>query len=117
MSATELRAAIVDGAMTAESAVRETLDLIAAEDARVRAFITVDSERALERARALDRSAESRGRLHGVPIALKDNLCVRGMKTTAGSRDSRRLPASLQRDRRRAPGSRRRDRHRQDQLR
>jgi aspartyl-tRNA(Asn)/glutamyl-tRNA(Gln) amidotransferase subunit A len=62
------------------------LDAIAAGEPTLHAFITIEGDRALERARELDRSSERAGRLHGVPIAIKDNLCVRGMKTTAGSR-------------------------------
>ena len=50
------------------------------------AFISVEADRALARARALDRSGHTHGALHGVPIAIKDTICVRGMRTTAGSR-------------------------------
>jgi len=66
--------------------VTGALDRIGAEDAGLHAFITVDADRALERARRLDRQPDKGAPLHGVPIALKDNLCVRGMRTTAGSR-------------------------------
>ncbi len=86
LSALELRAAIARGDATAEAAVRSTLDAIAAEDGKLNAFVTVAGERALARARELDATSDKRGRLHGVPVALKDNLCVRGLKTTAGSR-------------------------------
>src|SRR5262245_38171005 len=86
LSAIELRSAIGAGDLTAEVVVRSSLEAIVAGEPALNAFITVETERALSRARELDRLPIRKGRLHGVPIAVKDNLCVRGMKTTAGSR-------------------------------
>jgi aspartyl-tRNA(Asn)/glutamyl-tRNA(Gln) amidotransferase subunit A len=85
-TAIELRSAIERGDTTAKQNVEQALSRIAADEPRFHAFITVDAERALARAHALDRAPKPFGALHGVPIALKDNLCVRGMRTTAGSR-------------------------------
>ena len=61
---------------------------IDAHDPLLHAFNTVISERALERAAALDRDRDRwRDRpLAGVPVALKDNLCTRGVRTTASSK-------------------------------
>ena len=84
-TAVELRAAIAAGAMSAREACELALARIDLGDAHLHAFKHVDRERALARADALDRSAPS-GPLHGVPVAIKDNISVRGMKTTAGSR-------------------------------
>jgi aspartyl-tRNA(Asn)/glutamyl-tRNA(Gln) amidotransferase subunit A len=86
LSAHALGSAIRSGETTAEAVVRGALDAIAAAEPTLHAFITIEGDKALERARELDQSPAKDGRLHGVPIALKDNLCVRGMKTTAGSR-------------------------------
>jgi aspartyl-tRNA(Asn)/glutamyl-tRNA(Gln) amidotransferase subunit A len=72
--------------MSAEEACRQALDRIAATDGPLHAFQHVAAERALERARTLDRHASPTGPLHGVPIALKDNIAVRGLPATAGSR-------------------------------
>ncbi|HEY1865589.1 MAG TPA: amidase, partial [Candidatus Acidoferrales bacterium] len=55
---------------------------------RLNAFLTVTTELALEQARAAERElmrGHCRGPLHGIPIALKDNIWTRGVRTTAGS--------------------------------
>lgn len=55
---------------------------------RVNAYITVTGELALEQARRLEAEIEAghwRGPLHGVPIALKDNMDTAGIRTTAAS--------------------------------
>jgi aspartyl-tRNA(Asn)/glutamyl-tRNA(Gln) amidotransferase subunit A len=85
-SASAIRDAIATGDTSAEEVCRRTLDRIAAVDPPLHAFHHVDAERALARARALDRGRDVSGPLHGVPVALKDNLCIRGGVTTAGSR-------------------------------
>jgi len=86
LSATQLRDAIRRGDTTIEQVVTDALARIDAANPRLNAFITVDAERALARARALDRNPAAAGPLHGVPVAIKDTICVRGMRTTAGSR-------------------------------
>ena len=86
LTATALRSSIVNGEFTAESAVRSALGAIEARDGSLNAFITVDADGALERARALDKRRQAPGPLHGVPVAIKDTICVRGVRATAGSR-------------------------------
>ncbi len=57
-------------------------------DDRLNAFVTVTEERAVERARALEAELAAgrwRGPLHGIPIALKDNIDTAGVLTTAAS--------------------------------
>ena len=51
----------------------------------MRAFITVDGDQGLADARAAD-DQRSSGALHGVPVAIKDNVDTTGLRTTAGSR-------------------------------
>jgi aspartyl-tRNA(Asn)/glutamyl-tRNA(Gln) amidotransferase subunit A len=85
-SARAIRDAIASGTTTAEAVCRSALERIDALNGRLHAFHLVTADRAIERARALDRQGSSGGPLHGVPIALKDNMAVRGGVTTAGSR-------------------------------
>jgi aspartyl-tRNA(Asn)/glutamyl-tRNA(Gln) amidotransferase subunit A len=56
-------------------------------DDRVKAFLRLTPELALRQADAADRSLKSgdAGPLAGIPLAVKDVLCVRGVETTAGS--------------------------------
>jgi aspartyl-tRNA(Asn)/glutamyl-tRNA(Gln) amidotransferase subunit A len=86
LTATALREAIAAGRLSAEEACRDALTRIAASNDTLHAFHTIEEDRAIERARALDRQADARGPLHGVPIALKDNMVVRGTITTSGSK-------------------------------
>ena len=77
------------------------------------------AERALARAAELDARADSCRLcpLLGVPVAIKDNICTRGIADHRGVAHPRGLRAALRRDRRRAPRSGRRGHRRQDQLR
>ena len=85
-SARELRDAIARGRLSAREACQAALDRVGRGESRVHAFISIHDARALERAAALDRTGPPKGPLHGVPIALKDNIAVAGMRTTAGSK-------------------------------
>ena len=86
LGAIALRDAIRRGEATAERAVGDALSVIAARNPELNAFVAVSGERALARARQLDKAGERSGALHGVPIAIKDTICVRDMPATAGSR-------------------------------
>jgi aspartyl-tRNA(Asn)/glutamyl-tRNA(Gln) amidotransferase subunit A len=85
----ELSAAYRSGATTPSAVTEEHLVAIDALDDRVGAYLTVMREEALAAAREADaryRHGTPRGPLDGVPVALKDNLCTRGVRTTAASR-------------------------------
>lgn len=76
------------GEVTSLALTQAFLNRISRINPSLNAFITVMSEEALTRARAMDaelRSGTDRGPLHGLPIVLKDNIDIGGTRTTAGS--------------------------------
>jgi aspartyl-tRNA(Asn)/glutamyl-tRNA(Gln) amidotransferase subunit A len=76
------------GEVTSEEIVGSLLDR-AERDRRLNVFVHLDAERILDRARDVDRrrrAGDRLGPLAGVPVAIKDVLCVRGEPTTCGSR-------------------------------
>lgn len=88
-SAIELRRLFLDGTLSAVEITTYFLERIARHDTEVGAFLTVYQEKALEKARALDnkkRAGGSLGKLAAIPIAIKDNIHVKGELTTCGSR-------------------------------
>lgn len=67
---------------------RAYLERIESVDGRINSYITVTAERALDQARALEAEiagGQRRGPLHGIPLALKDNIDTAGVLTTAAS--------------------------------
>jgi aspartyl-tRNA(Asn)/glutamyl-tRNA(Gln) amidotransferase subunit A len=88
-SARAVRQDIADGRVSAVEACRAALDRMSSTNPALNAFNHVSAERALARAATIDRqraAGERLGPLAGVPVALKDNMCVRGMRTTASSK-------------------------------
>jgi aspartyl-tRNA(Asn)/glutamyl-tRNA(Gln) amidotransferase subunit A len=64
---------------------KHSLDEIKRLDKKVGAFLYVDEEAVMARAKSLD-SAKTASTVFGVPYALKDNMCTEGVPTTAASR-------------------------------
>ncbi len=88
-TAAELAARIASGEQSSEEVTQAHLDRIDAVDDKVHAFLAVDAERALAKARAVDAkraAGEALSPLAGVPVGVKDLFCYQGLPTTAGSR-------------------------------
>ena len=74
---------------SAEEIAREALKFAEAENPKTNAYLTFAPDRALAAARAVDRkiaAGEDPGPLAGVPIAIKDVILTRGLRTTCASR-------------------------------
>src|SRR5687767_4111508 len=87
--AVTLRERVGRGDVSAEDIAQASLKSIREQDARLRAFLRVDEAAVLEQARAIDarrKRGEALGKLAGVPIAIKDVVCIQGQPTTCGSR-------------------------------
>ena len=85
----ELRERIGRGEISAREVTQACLDAIEERDPRINAYITVDETGALDQADAVDRAiadGQEVGSLAGIPVALKDLICTRGLLTTCGSR-------------------------------
>lgn len=87
-TAAELGRRIAARELTSVEVTQAFLDRIAAHDGAINAFLHVDAAGALEQAAAVDArldAGEKLGPLAGVPVALKDLFCQRGVPTTAAS--------------------------------
>jgi aspartyl-tRNA(Asn)/glutamyl-tRNA(Gln) amidotransferase subunit A len=77
------------GITTPTELVLETIERIEAQDSEIQAYITVMREQALRDADQAERELRTglyRSQLHGIPIAIKDLIAVKGVRTTAASK-------------------------------
>ncbi len=88
-SAVALGTAIKEGKVTAIEAMEAVLARIEEQEQTIHAYLTIDKEAALAAAALVQKKIETgalTGALAGVPVAIKDNLCTEGMKTTCASK-------------------------------
>ena len=89
MSATELAEAIRKRKTTATEAMEAVLEQIERTEECYHCYVTIDRERAQLQATEIQNKIETgevSGPLAGVPVAIKDNICTEGMRTTCASR-------------------------------
>ena len=89
LTAVELGRKIKEKEVTVEEAVTAALDAIEKREAQVHSFVTDDREGALKRAKEVQAkidAGELTGPLAGVPVAIKDNMCTKGLLTTCSSK-------------------------------
>ena len=83
------RSAIQERSTTSVALVESFYSRIQKEDSQIGAYLTLCKERAVEQAERMDRMAaegKSLPPLGGIPVAIKDVMCTRGVRTTAGSK-------------------------------
>ena len=89
LTALELGKKIKSGEVTVLEAVKASLEQIRQKEPSIHAYVTVDEQRAVERAEKVQEMIENKtftGPLAGVPVAVKDNLCTKDLLTTCSSK-------------------------------
>ena len=89
LTATGLGEKIKNKEISAPEAVQAALDAIEAKEAEVGSFVTVDREGALKKAAEVQEligKGELKSPVAGVPVAIKDNMCTKGLLTTCSSK-------------------------------
>ncbi|MFZ9290339.1 MAG: Asp-tRNA(Asn)/Glu-tRNA(Gln) amidotransferase subunit GatA [Ilumatobacteraceae bacterium] len=85
----DIAAQVAAGSLSASTVLEENLAAITAREQEIHAFNLVTADRARERAAEIDadvKAGKKVGRLAGVTISLKDNMCTRGVETTCSSK-------------------------------
>ncbi len=89
LTAVELGKRIQAGEIKVVEAVQAALDAIEKKEEKVNSFVTVEREAALERAKEVQKLIDEKklsSPLAGVPVAIKDNMCTKGLLTTCSSK-------------------------------
>lgn len=89
LTAIELGKKIQNREVSAPEAVQAALDSIDSKEEKVNSFVTVDREGALKRSKEVQKlidTGELKSPVAGVPVAIKDNMCTKGMLTTCSSK-------------------------------
>ena len=83
----ELHHMLVSKEITVQDLTKATFERIKETEPEVEAFITLNEEKALEQAKALDeKGIDESNVLAGIPIGIKDNIVTKDILTTAASK-------------------------------
>ncbi len=72
--------------ISVKEVVENAIKRIEEKDGEIKAFVRIYKEEALKRAEELDKTDSPKGKLFGVPVAIKDNMNLKNSETTAGSK-------------------------------
>ena len=89
LSASSIKEKIINREISAQEVVEDLFEWIALKEPSVKAYLTLDKEGALAKAKQIDEKLSNSGKvglLAGIPVAIKDNICTSGMKTTCASK-------------------------------
>ena len=85
----EIHQKLVNREITATKLISSYFEVIKEKDSQIKAFLTLTKDQALEQAEKIDEKIKKGKKiniLEGIPYAVKDNMLVNGVKTTAGSK-------------------------------
>ena len=89
LTASQIREKYETKELTVPQVVKAYFEKIKADDEKIKAYITLCEEEAMQKAEAVQKkydAGEKLGELAGVPIAIKDNMCTKGIRTTCASK-------------------------------
>ena len=89
LSASSIKEKIINREISTQEVVEDLFEWIALKEPSVKAYLTLDKEGALAKAKQIDEKLSNSGKvglLAGIPVAIKDNICTSGMKTTCASK-------------------------------
>ena len=89
LSANSIKEKIIKREITAQEVVEDLFEWISLKEPSIKAYLCLDKEGALLKAKEIDEKLSNGGKiglLAGIPVAIKDNICTSGMKTTCASR-------------------------------
>ena len=89
LSANNIKEKIIKREITALEVVEDLFEWIALKESSIKAYLCLDKEGALLKAKEIDEKLSNGGKvglLAGIPVAIKDNICTSGMKTTCASK-------------------------------
>jgi aspartyl-tRNA(Asn)/glutamyl-tRNA(Gln) amidotransferase subunit A len=82
----EAHALLKDRQISSEELIKAILDRIQEVDKDIKAYVTLDIDNALQASRSIDKIGDFSEALTGIPVAIKDNICTKGLKTTCSSK-------------------------------